>query len=201
LSGVPVVQAGETVEKGQLLVSGDVEIMDDYGTVINHHYVASDATVYANTSYAYSDTFLLAREEKVYTGRKLRTFYVEVLGHRLALWPLPKTFDNSSKFLYEYPLHLTENFYLPVIFGSVVEEEYEIVVKPYSKMEAEALAKANLNEFLQKLMQKGVQIIENNIKIRISENSCTADGMIFTNEEIGRAVVLVPESDSHTDGE
>lgn len=194
-AGVPQVAAGETVEAGQLLISGTVEILDDAGTVIRHQYVTADATIYAETTYEYQDYFLLSHEEQVYTGRKRRTFYLEIGERRLALWPLPDSFANSSILKKEYPLHLTENFYLPVIFGSALREEYEIIVEPYTKEEAETLAKSHLEEFLKNLMQKGVQIIENDVKIRTAENYCEAKGTIYAVEEIGRPVQLVPETD------
>ena len=41
------------------------------------------------------------------------------------------------------------------------------------------------NEFLENLIQKGVQITENNVKIEVGRNTCTAYGTITAVEEIG----------------
>ena len=194
-TGVPKAAPGETVEAGQLLVSGALEILDDAGTVIRHQYVTADATIYAETVYPYEDSFLLAHEEQVYTGSRRRTFYAEVGERRLALWPLPDNYENSSTFKKEYPLHLTENFYLPLVFGTVLREEYEIVVEPYTEEEAKALANSNLDTFLENLIEKGVQIIEKDVRIEIVGNYCQAKGTIYTVEEIGQLVTLVPEPD------
>ena len=45
-SGIPLVQAGDTVEKGQLLVSGTVPITDDGGEEISSYRVRADADIY-----------------------------------------------------------------------------------------------------------------------------------------------------------
>ena len=192
-SGVPQVMAGDEVKAGDVLISGTLDILDDAGTVIHHRYVSADGTIYARTEYPYEDTFLLSHEEKVYTGRKRRAFYLEMGEKRLAFGGLPDSFSNSSILKKEYPLHLTENFYLPFVFGSVLREEYEILVRPYTKEEAESLAEARLEDFKKKLREKGVQIIENNVKIRTTDYYCQARGNIYVIEEIGRAVPLTPE--------
>lgn len=194
-SGVPQAAAGAEVKKGDLLISGTLDILDDAGTVLHHQYVAADGTIYARTVYPYEDSFLLSHEKKAYTGNKRRAFYLEMGEKRLSFWGLPESFSNSSVLKKEYPLHLTENFYLPVIFGSLVKEEYEIVVQFYTKEEAESLALARLEEFKKNLIEKGVQIIENDVKIRIADHYCQAEGNIYVIEEIGRSAPLVPEAE------
>lgn len=47
-SGIPLVQAGDTVEKGQLLVSGTVPITDDGGEEISSYRVRADADIYGS---------------------------------------------------------------------------------------------------------------------------------------------------------
>ncbi len=193
-SGVPVAAAGETVEEGQLLVSGTLDILDDGGNVVRQEYIHSDGTIYAETTYAYEDSFLLSHEEQIYTGRKRRTFYLEANGHRLSLENPFQTFQNSSTIKKEYPLHLTENFYLPLIFGSTLNEEYEIQVRSYTKEEAQKLAQEHLKEFLKNLREKGVQIIKNDVKIRTTAFDCQVSGTIYALEEIGKPVPLTPEA-------
>ncbi len=195
-TGVPKAAAGETVEEGQLLISGTLDILDDAGTVLRHQYVSSDGSIYAETTYSYADTFLLSHEEQIYTGRKRHTFYLEAGERRLTFSNPLQSFVNSSTIKKEYPLHLTENFYLPFTLGTTVQEEYEILVRSYTKEEAETLAKAHLEEFMEKLREKGVQIIKNDVKISTTDYDCQAKGTIYVIEEIGRPVPLVPQEEA-----
>ena len=171
-SGVSQIQVGDEVEQGQLLVQGRIDILNDSGEVAGYQYTAADADVYARTTYTYYDEFVLSHEVRHPTGKKRHGFYAK-LGQ--------KTLSLNT----EYPLKLTENFYLPLAFGTTLYEEYEIYTESYSRAEAEAIAKENLEEFQENLIQKGVQIIENNVKIEVGTNTCIAVGTIIAVEEIG----------------
>ena len=46
------------------------------------------------------------------------------------------------------------------------------------------LAETDLNEFLNNLLQKGVQIVRNDVKIDIGRNFCVSKGKIEVLEEI-----------------
>ncbi len=76
----------------------------------------------------------------------------------------------------ELPLKITENFYLPVVLGKATRQEYVPMDSVYTKEEAAGLAKEALSLFFEKLRIKGLQIIENNVKIEINDGVCTAEG-------------------------
>ena len=182
--GISQIQVGDEVESGQLLISGCIDILNDNGEVANYQYTAADADIYASTSYTYYDEFVLSHEVRHPTGKKRHGFYAKIGGKTISL-KLRPCFETYSSLNTEYPLKLTENFYLPLTFGSTLYEEYEIYTETYSEEEAKSLAEANLDEFLENLIEKGVQIIENNVKIEVSANTCTAYGTISAVEEIG----------------
>jgi similar to stage IV sporulation protein len=186
-SGVSQIQVGDEVEQGQLLVLGRIDILNDSGDVSGYQYTAADADVYARTTYTYYDEFVLSHEERHPTGKKRYGIYAKVGGKTISVDLRPK-FERFSALNTEYPLKLTENFYLPLTFGTTCYEEYEIYTESYSEEEARALAEANLHEFLENLIQKGVQIIENNVKIEVGTNTCIAVGTITAVEEIGSSV-------------
>ena len=183
-SGVSQIEVGDEVEQGQLLVLGRIDILNDSGEVAGYQYTAADADVYARTTYTYYDEFVLSHEVRHPTGKKRHGFYAK-LGGKTISFNLKPGFEHFSALNTEYPLKLTENFYLPLAFGSTLYEEYEIYTESYSKAEAKAIAEANLDEFQENLIQKGVQIIENNVKIEVGTNTCMAVGTITAVEEIG----------------
>lgn len=182
--GVSRIQAGDEVEAGQLLISGRIDILNDSGEVADYQYTAADADVYASTTYTYYDEFVLSHEVRHPTGKKRHGVYAKIGGKTISL-KLHPDFETFSTLNTEYPLKLTENFYLPLTFGTTLYEEYEIYTESYSEEEATALAEANLKEFLENLIEKGVQIVENNVKIEVGTNTCTAYGTISAVEEIG----------------
>ena len=58
-----------------------------------------------------------------------------------------------------------------------------MVTEKYSKEEAEKLAFASLSVYEKKLMEKGVQISENNVKINVNGNECTGSGSLTVIEQ------------------
>lgn len=186
-SGKALVRAGDEVEEGSILVTGRLDMMSDYGEVTGYRYTAADADVYARTEYEYQDEFLLSHEVRHFTGKKRYGFYMRLGNRRLAFEKKPG-FSAYTTLNTEYPLKVTENFYLPLSVGTISYEEYETYMENYTAEEARLLAETHLNEFLEILMEKGVQIVENNVKIEVSGNLCQASGTIAALEEIGESV-------------
>ena len=52
-----MVSVGDTVKKGDLLVKGELEILDDSGEVSGYQYCASDADIFLKTSYEYRERY------------------------------------------------------------------------------------------------------------------------------------------------
>jgi len=188
-SGVAQIQVGDEVEEGSLLISGRIEIKNDSGEVSGYQYTAADADIYARTTYTYEDEFVLSHDKQIPTGRKRYGFQITFGRYSLHLGWKPK-FKQYHIIQTEYPLKLTENFYLPVTFGFLTYEEYENYTEKYSTDEAKILAEQNFHEFLENFMQKGVQIIENNVKIEVGRNTCRTYGDLILLEEISTYVPL-----------
>ena len=64
--GIPMVQEGTEVRKGDVLVSGQVPVLDDAGTVTAYQYHESDADIQGRTALNYQDEMSLDYEEKEY---------------------------------------------------------------------------------------------------------------------------------------
>ena len=81
--GVPMVSVGDTVKKGDLLVKGELEILDDSGEVSGYQYCASDADIFLKTSYEYREKIRLKRKEKHYSGKEKQK-----IGLRVGKWQM-----------------------------------------------------------------------------------------------------------------
>lgn len=176
-SGTPAVAEGMEVQKGDLLVGSRVEILDDAGETANAYYVHADADVRIRRTEHYKETFDMHYTKKIYTGETRDSYYLMIGQKRVQfrLWH-PDAYEKSDFIAAEYPLKITENFYLPVVFGKSTEQEYTEEEAIYTKEEAVARAKEDWALFFEKLRIKGLQIIENNVKIDISGGECTAEG-------------------------
>ena len=78
-----------------------------------------------------------------------------------------------------------KNFYLPFYLQKDTYREYEKKTHEVSKKEAKQIALANLEVFLSKLEEKGVQIIEKNVIMDTEKNEYVLKGTITANEKFG----------------
>lgn len=183
-SGVPLVKVGDQFKKGDILVSGTLEIKNDAQETIGYEYTSADADLYARTSYSYYDEFPMEYEERIYTEDQKNSWFFTVMNYRVDIGPSPPEDQRYDQVATTHPLYLTENFVLPFTYGTIQTLPYQIEVRQYTKEEAAAKANANLYMFLKNLTQKGVEIYRKNVKIDTSESTCITKGKIQVTEKI-----------------
>ena len=183
-SGAPQVHVGDTVKKGDILVLGRVEVVNDSQEVVGYQYHRSDADVFADTQMEYTDTLSLTYQEKVYDGKKKYQPFIRLSDWTVFVGSVKNKYEHSEVFTEETRLRLGENFYLPFSYGLRTAKSYSFVEKTYTEEEARQLLSRDFNRFCEDLKEKGVQIRSNSVKIQLYENSATASGTLYLNEKI-----------------
>ena len=183
-SGVPQVHVGDTVKKGDILVLGRVEVVNDSQEVVSYQYHRSDADVFADTQMEYTDTLPLAYQEKVYDGKKKYQPFIRLADWTVSVGSIKNKYEHSERVTEETQIRLGENFYLPLFYGMKSVKSYSLVERTYSEEEARRLLSLDFKRFCEDLEEKGVQIRENNVKIHLYEDSASASGTVYLNERI-----------------
>lgn len=183
--GVPMVHEGDEVKPGDLLVCGRVEVLNDSREVIGYQYQTSDADIILRTSRAYSDSMPRSYLKKLYTGKKKRQFYIRIGGKTLAVGGIRNRYKKSERRTEERQLKIGEHFYLPVFCGKREVLEYRQERRMYPKEKLDAVLNVHFEEFQDDLEKKGVQILENNVKIQIGSDAASAEGTLILLEPAG----------------
>lgn len=185
-SGTPAVSVGMEVKKGDLLVSGVVDLINDAGEVYEQAAVIPDADIYIQTFINYNDNIPLIQKKKQYTGKSRRRGLLQIGKIMIGFPFFSKTFDHYDMIVNRKQFRLMENFYLPIYYSDFQIREYRICQVSISKNHAETQLKHNLDLFLKKIEEKGVQIFENNVKIEKTVSSCRMSGKIYIIQKIGQ---------------
>ncbi len=195
--GVPAVRVGDRVTKGQLLVSGTIPILDDSGTETARHRVRADADVVGIRSRTERKEFSLWHSMAVPTGRE-RVGAAAVIGKYSFVWLLPSLRKTDWQTSVEYrSFFLPFREGIPISIGTVCSREVSISERPYGKEELMEMARAFQQETREKLMEKGVHIIENNVKILVNGLFCRLEANLKTEESITVMTQGEQQSDEH----
>ncbi len=202
-TGTPLVSAGAEVKKGDILVSGCVEIKNDAGEVINYRYCNADADIYGYTTYEYQDHFSMKHVEKDFTGSVQKRYELAVMGKSMKLPWIKVNFLDYDKTTDYLQLNLCSDFYLPVTLHRNTYLEYQKKTMKYTKEEAKELANKHLLLYLEKINEKNIQILEKNVMIDMDKNYCQSSGTISTCEKLGVAekteIISIPDERQETD--
>ena len=98
--------------------------------------------------------------------------------------------DGWHRTVSETQLRITENFTLPAFIGIIQWKKIKTAEAVYTKEEAKTIAAEQLQNYEEKLLQKGLQISANNVKIEIDYDSCTTSGTLTVIEKTGKEVPI-----------
>ncbi|MBQ6807351.1 MAG: sporulation protein YqfD [Lachnospiraceae bacterium] len=163
--GVPQVAVGDTVEKGQILVSGAVPVYNEDATVRKYQYYDADADILISYEKSISVEKSITYQEKEYSGEEKKIW---LFGFRDKEWNVSfgkiayKTFDVIGE---KKQVQLLDHLYLPAYYGVKYAKEYTLVEKEHTEEEMQQIMEEEWNKILQTLEEKGVQITEKNVTI------------------------------------
>lgn len=188
-SGVPVVAVGDIVEDGTVLVEGRVPVYNDDGTVREYIYVDADADVILEHTQSFTDSLPFDYIEKEYTGREEKRYYFR-FGEKEWRMPEDPPFLVYDSVIRESRSLLFQKLSIPIYTGSYTHREYQNVEYEYSLEEAKVLLNQKISEYIKSLEEKGVQIIEKDVKIDTNEESWVMSGEFLVQEPVGVSVAI-----------
>lgn len=209
--GVVQVKEGNRVKKGTVLISGQVPVINDAKEVTGYQYQESDADITGETVISYEDTNSHAYEVK----KRLKGPKGEDMGQTelsLAIgkyWfcfgNVKNRYPHSEIYTWQKQLKIFENFYLPITVGIKQTIPYEPIKKTYTAEEEQKILSGRFYRYLRDLEKKGVEILENNVKIYTGTDSSVAKGCVTVRMPVGQKkpseLLEVPENKKNQQGE
>ena len=189
-SGVPKVSIGDTVEVGTILVEGKIPIYNDDATVREYQYVDADADIILEYSISFQEQLDFDYVKKVYTGREKKSHYLRFGSRQLKL-PKERPYLVYDSLIRESMPLIFEKLSIPIALGTCTYREYQDVEYQYTLEEVKSVFNEKLIAFLTSLEEKGVQIIEKNVKIDSNSGLWILDGEFLVQGPIGISAATV----------
>ena len=186
--GRPLVKAGDEVKKGDVLVSGTIEILNDAMEVTGYQYQVAEAEIYMQTEYTYTDQIEHTYEIMEETGKKKYQVWLETnhkiffIGSHKNGYKYDKIYESQKKVILGGIIPLTWKF------GVKRVEECKKKAETYTEEEIRTKLSEKFHRFCQDLEKKGVQILENDVKIYCGAESTSAQGVLIVEEKTGKTV-------------
>lgn len=184
-AGTPVVKVGDDVKKGDILISGAIYLYDDNKEILDTHYVAAKGEILGLTEYRYEDSMELSYYKKEYSQNSRSYYRFGMFTYNFTPYVPDITYENFDTVSKEHKFHIGNSFYLPFRYEKITNKEYELVLASYTEEEAKSRMEERLMQYITGLQEKGVQILENNVKITMHEDQCIASGTIKVCEPVG----------------
>lgn len=189
-SGVPKVRKGDAVKKGDLLISGQMEVLDDSQSVAGYRYLSSQGEVKAEVTYPYEERLSLTYEKKEATG-KCHVSYGIATKNKIFFLRLPvREFSKETKLSMEKKIRIREEIVLPFALRKEICREYKIVKKTYSKEEARKILSKQFQAYRKQLEEEKQEILAEDVSISFAEGIAVAKGSITVSKDIGKQIPL-----------
>lgn len=179
-AGNALIKEGETVKKGQVLVSGKLESKNpEFGT----HDIHALGKIIARTWYENSLPLSMVYTKRIKTGKIHKTTFLRFLDSRLKISGGDLPYEMFETVTVEKPI--TGPFDLKLPIGLTVENSYEIVEKQVDLTLDEALTVSaeTAKEDLRKMIPEDCIVVDEIVKQYNGENNTIYIQVVFECEE------------------
>ena len=184
-SGVPKVKIGDHVEKGQLLVEGRVPIFMEDGTVREWEPVDADADIWVEHVMRMEDCVPFLYVKNLATGRERKSLRW-IIGDQEFTWKGGNTFYRETVLETLVTPKWMQALGIPIKIWKQTHRECHLTLCKIPEMEGIGQLEEKISRFLATLTEKGVQIIEKNVKIGIEGSYGILNGEITVWEKVDR---------------
>ena len=179
-NGTAVVNVGDIVKKGDLLVYGYME-----GKYTGIRYVHSQADIEAKVWYTKKEKFYYNQETKVPTGATETKYTLDFKKNKINFYKTLSKFKNYDTINESKKLMLFSNFYLPIEIVKTTNYEYDLQPKIYTEEELIEIGTKKLEEDLDKEIENKENILNKQVNTYPNEGYIEVEVIYEVLENIG----------------
>ena len=187
--GTAAVKVGDEVKKGDILIKGMIDVPADDGSIKQSVLCQADGDVVLICNHSINQSIPLKYTEKEYTSRKLNKLEFQIHNK---VYTIPNTnvpYLNYEVVTEKKEIAIFNIFSIPIIVNQNTYYEYFNKEYKYTADESEKILNNKLEEICKTFMEKGVQIIEKNVKIETNSVYSTMSGSMTLKVHCGNKTI------------
>lgn len=183
-SGKPLCHKGDKVNKGDVLVSTQVPIQDEYENDMGVLAAKADAEITGYVVYDYSKSYNVRESILVETGKERKSLKVSFGENEIKIPMYLGEYENKTETTQYYsvnPFDLMDN---PILIGVSTKKELKYSEKINTDEELKQLCNEDFNKFIDELEKNGVLILSKNVIMDKVGDYVQTTGKIYGCEDI-----------------
>ncbi|MGN0293724.1 MAG: sporulation protein YqfD [Lachnospiraceae bacterium] len=195
--GIAQVKPGDSVTRGQVLVSGSVPRHNDAQEITGYEFVHADADVRVKSTINYEDSLNPDQTEKIYIKERGCVYHIgfgglnfSVSGPVRLFWKLADRITEAAGSIDEIGSGFREMILpepgISFYFYKVEQKEYRSCHRWLSEEEASSLLQKKIDEFLGNMQKNQNVVVENQVRIYYDSVVYRASGnIVFLSPQAG----------------
>ena len=178
-SGTPMVTVGDSVKKGDILISGDVITRNEYDEPIRCVTVYADGEVKLKSELSYRDSVPLRFMMNRVTGNQKTGCSVSIFNKKIFSYIPSIPYERYDIITTSVNWKISKNLYLPVSHDTISCVEYKQSEAIYSNAQLSELCYRRYLNWIETYLINGYSLIRDDVNLQIIEDECVLQGTLM----------------------
>ena len=177
-AGTALVTAGDQVQKGDILIAGVVNTVNEYNELTERVPVTADGDISILSEIPYSDGIPLTYSMKVMTGKQKNGFSVSLFNKKIFSYIPSIPYERYDIITTTANWKISKNLYLPVSHDTISCMEY---IEHDACRSSSQLSEICYRRYLEKMEQyimDGYRIENENVELQLTDDQCILQGVV-----------------------
>lgn len=177
-TGTPMVKVGDSVKKGDILIAGVVNTVNEYDEIINSVLVYADGDIRLKSDVSYSDKVSVSFLMKEMTGHEKTGYSVSIFNKKIFSYIPSIPYERYDIITTSVNWKISNNLYLPISHDTISCREYVQSEAIHSNAQLSEICYKRYLDTIETYLKLGYRLIEDNVELKIIDNECVLQGTL-----------------------
>lgn len=173
-----MVKVGDTVKKGDVLIAGEINTVNEYDELVGSVPVYADGDVSLKAELTYKDGVPLSFVMKKMTGNIVTGYSLSLFDKKIFSYIPSIPYDKYDIITTSVNWKISKNLYLPVSHDTISCREYIQNEAMYSHAQLSELCYRRYLDAIEQYLKAGYRLIQDDVTLEIIDDECVLQGSL-----------------------